>query len=122
MTRPERDEVREERIAMEATVDAYDETERALGWYYYLEDRLAFPFRARCASERATSPLGIGDEVEVTGMAPEEDCEREMLVTIPWGERRLAVPLSQLEPLAVDEGTEEAAADWRYWVAVGHRF
>ncbi len=34
------DDVRERRIAMEIVVDAYDEQERALGWYYYLEDKL----------------------------------------------------------------------------------
>ena len=28
------DEAREHRIAMEAVVDAYDEIERAMGWYY----------------------------------------------------------------------------------------
>lgn len=32
-------EVREERITMEVVVDAYDEMERAAGWYYYLEDQ-----------------------------------------------------------------------------------
>lgn len=31
------DKAREHRIAMEAVVDAYHETERAMGWYYYLE-------------------------------------------------------------------------------------
>ncbi len=29
---------REDRIAFEIVVDAYDETERAMGWYYYLQD------------------------------------------------------------------------------------
>ena len=31
--KPEKDEVREERIDMEIVVDAYDEDERAMGWY-----------------------------------------------------------------------------------------
>ena len=66
----ETDEVRERRITMEAVVDAYNEQERAIGWYYYLEGQLQFPFRAPCIAERATSPLNIGDEVEVVGMAP----------------------------------------------------
>lgn len=35
MSRVERDETREERISMEAVVDAYNEEERAMGWYYY---------------------------------------------------------------------------------------
>ena len=31
------------RINMEMVVDAYNEEERAMGWYYYLEDRLHLP-------------------------------------------------------------------------------
>ena len=44
MSEIEIDRDRESRIEMEAVVDAYDEVERAMGWYYYLEDRLNFPF------------------------------------------------------------------------------
>jgi Calcium binding len=95
-TKTKRDETREERISMEIVVDAYTEEERAMGWYYYLEEKLNFPFLTRCISERAISPLRVGDEVEVVGMAPEDECGREMLVETPWEHKRtLAVPLSQ---------------------------
>ena len=67
---------------MEIVVDAHDEEERAMGWYYYLEDKLNFPFLTRCIQERAISPLRVGDEVEVVGMAPEDECEKEMFVEI----------------------------------------
>jgi Calcium binding len=96
-TKPKRDEEREERISMEIVVDAHDEDERAMGWFYYLEDKLTFPFLTRCISERATSPLPVGAEVEVVGMAPADECERELFVETPWEHKRtLAVPLSQL--------------------------
>ena len=36
------------------------------------------------------------------GMAPEEECESEIFVRLRWGGRRMAVPLSQLEPLTAD--------------------
>src|SRR5262245_29112087 len=39
-----RDPEREDRITMEVVVDCYDRHEVAMGWYYYLEGRLAFPF------------------------------------------------------------------------------
>ena len=42
----EQDEVREQRITMEIVVDAYTAEEQALGWYYYLERTLQFPFMA----------------------------------------------------------------------------
>jgi len=51
------DEGRENRIYMEVVVDAYGEEERAMGWYYYLKDKLQFPFRASTTalnSPRAT--------------------------------------------------------------------
>jgi len=44
MPRVQEDPVREKRIEMEIMVDAYDESERAMGWYYFLEDKLSFPF------------------------------------------------------------------------------
>ena len=99
MPRIAKDPEREHRIAMEAIVDANGPEEQAMGWYYYLEDKIHFPFRAKCIIERATSPLRTGDEVEVTGMASEADCEREMFVEIQWDNRKLVIPLVQVQPL-----------------------
>jgi hypothetical protein len=114
-----RDEAREQRIADEIVVDAYGPEEQAMGWYYYLQDRLVFPFIARCRLRRQTSPLQVGDEVDVIAMADEDDCEREMFVAIRWGHRAsdsLIVPLAQLDVVhAEDETTAEAVADWHYW-------
>ncbi|HZY30358.1 MAG TPA: calcium-binding protein [Candidatus Methylomirabilis sp.] len=121
--RPKRDLGREHRITMEIVVDAYNEHERAMGWYYYLQDELRFPFIATCIAKRAISPLRAKDEIEVVGMPPEEECEREMFVTIRWEKGRLAVPLAQLKPIAgTDEQTKRAVADWHYWVSMGYEF
>jgi hypothetical protein len=87
---------REERITMEIIVDAYGPEEQAMGWYYYLDEKLQYPFTAICSAKRAISPLHVKDEVDVIGMAPEEECEKEMFVTIRWEKGGLAVPLSQL--------------------------
>lgn len=115
-----RDEEREQRIEYEIIVDAYGPEEQAMGWYNYLEDNLQFPFLARCIAERAISPLRIGDEVEIVGMAPEEECEHEMFVLTRWDRGTLAVPLSQLQGIGVDGETRRAVEDWHYWVAQGH--
>ena len=82
------DEARENRILMEAVVDAYDEEERAMGWYYYLEDKLRFPFQARCIAERRVSPLSVGDKVKVVGMVPTEVCMHEVFVEIQRARRK----------------------------------
>jgi hypothetical protein len=62
------------------------------------------PLLTRCIQERAISPLRVGDEVGVVGMAPEDECQREMFVETPWEHKRtLAVPLSQLKCVHGDE-------------------
>ncbi len=59
MKRPKRDPVREDRIYNEAIVDARPE-EQAMSWYYYLEGKISFPFRANvCRHEgRLATPEG----------------------------------------------------------------
>ena len=114
---------REERIEMEIIVDAYGPEEQAMGWYYYLEDKLRFPFTAVCSAKRAISPLQINDKVDVIRMAPEEGCEKEMFVMIRGKKDGLAVPLSQLTGIhSTDEQTKQAVEDWHYWVQMGYQF
>ena len=122
MTPIERDETREDRIHMEIVVDAYGPEEQSMGWYYYLDEMLTFPFSARCRSKRATSPLAEGDQATVMSMAPADECEHEMFVMIQWDQDRLGVPLSQLEPIDVDEETQDAVEDWHYWTQRGYQF
>jgi hypothetical protein len=108
---------------MEIVVDAYGPEEQAMGWYSYLEEKLQFPFTAVCNVKRAISPLQIQDEVDVIAMAPEEECEKEMFVTVRWERDGLAVPLSQLTPInSTAKQTKEAVEDWHYWVQMGYRF
>jgi len=122
MTRLKENKARERRIEMEIVVDAYNAVERAMSWYYYLEERLEFPFKARCKSKRKISPLHIEEEVEVVGMAAEEECESEMFVGLRKHGARLAVPLTQLKPLATKPKTKKAVADWQYWVGRSYEF
>ena len=114
--------VRERRIEQEIVVDAYTPEERAMSWNYYLEEKLQFPFKARCVALRAISPLRKDEEVEVVGMAKEEDCVAEMFVLIRFEGRKLGVPLAQLDPVKPDKATREAIEDWRYWLTMGYAF
>ena len=122
MARANEDNERENRIADEIVVDAYGTEEQAMGWYYYLEEAITFPFYAKCISERAISPLGIGDEIRPYAMAPVDECEHEMFVMIPWEKGGLAVPLSQIEVTHGGNDTREALLDWHYWVKGGYSF
>jgi hypothetical protein len=55
-------------------------------------------------------------------MAPEEACSADMFVLIRWQGRELAVPLSQLAAIDLDQSTADAIGDWHYWVAQGYLF
>jgi len=89
---------------------------------HYLEEKLKVPFKARCKIKREISPLRVGEEVNVLGMAREKECSSEIFIQIRWRGCGLAVPLSQLKPLGVDATTREAVGDWHYWVARGYQY
>jgi hypothetical protein len=116
----EKDAIREERIHNEAIIDAYGPEEQAMGWYYYLDDKISFPFEARCIAVDKRNTLEINDCVTVLKMAGEDFCAHEMYVDIYWGDKELAVPLVQVNPYGDDEDTIEAIADWHYWVEQGY--
>ena len=118
----ETDADREHRIEMEIIVDAYGADEQAIGWYYYLERQITFPFVARCIEISRGSLLQLGETATVTSLSPEEDCERDMRVQIDWQGRTVGIPLSQVEPVEGDAQTQEAIGDWHYWVNAGYEF
>ena len=112
----DRDEERDKRIEMEIIVDTYSAEEQAMGWNAYLKDTLEFPFEARCRTEREESPLKKGETVRVVGMPVTDSTLRQQFVTIEWKNRELGVPLKQLEPVDASSTTEQAVADWHYWL------
>ena len=104
---------REERITMDILVDIYEYDDVAMGWYYYLERSLNFPFPAlwRTSSKKVNAKA---DLVEVVGMAPEEDCSSEMVCEAAFEGDVFSVPLMNLSAPDADEKTQEAIADWHY--------
>ena len=117
-----KDAAREGRIFMEAVVDANGPEEQAMGWYYYLQDKISFPFAAECIAVNKRSPLDLGEHFDVVRMAGEELCRHDMLVEISWRGKVLAIPLSQTETLDADDDTVEAIGDWHYWTNRGYKF
>jgi hypothetical protein len=113
---------REHRIVEQVIVDANDSVERAMGWYYYLEGKLRMPFSASCIVKRQSSPLKVGERVNIVGMASEDECMSEVLVVVTRSKAKLAVPLGQLRCDSGDEQTCQAVEDWHYWLARGYAF
>ena len=101
---------------------SYGPKEQALGFYYYLEDKIHFPFQAQCIRAKAVSLLLKGEMLEVGRSAPEDAGSADMLVQIRWYRRTMGVPLSQLAGVNVGESTREALGDRHYWVAHSYCF
>ncbi len=118
----EPDDIREERIDMEIVVDAYNEEERAMGWYCYLQDNLEFPFKAQWA-RGGKSKL---KQVDVVRMSSSDECLHDMFVEVRYQEGTVddifAARLSDIQPIDVDPETADAIGDWHYWVARGYEF
>jgi len=68
------------------------------------------------------SPLKVGEEVDVLGMAPFDDCMGEMFVMIDRDGEEVAVPLAQLEPVEGDAGAVTIIEDWLYWCMMRYDF
>ena len=120
-TKPPRAPEREERIQDEVIVDCHDEDEQASGWLCYLQDNLTCPFTAECSHELPSSPLKTGEKIAVLQVLDLDSPARgAFLAQIKWHDRKLGVPLSQLQAVDADEGTTQALADWGYWVARGY--
>ncbi|MBD2388862.1 calcium-binding protein [Cylindrospermum sp. FACHB-282] len=122
----EPDEIREHRIKTEIIVDAEDKEERAMGWYYYLDDNLNVPFLAKWKKKGRKSTAVEEKQVEVLGMAPEDECLKDMLVEVVYPDGKdedvFSAKLSEIEAIDADSESLEALADWQYWLARGYKF
>lgn len=82
MAKRRKDPVREQRIQDEAIVNAYGPEEQAMSWSYYLQNKIHFPFQAKCIAVKPSSPLRKGETVAVRRLASEDICTSNMLVLI----------------------------------------
>ncbi|NDJ21391.1 calcium-binding protein [Nostoc sp. B(2019)] len=122
----EPDENREHRIKTEIIIDAEDKEERAMGWYYYLDDTLNVPFMARWTKKGRKSTTVEEKQVEVLGMAPDDECLKDMFVEVVYPDGKdedvFSAKLSEIVAIDADSETQEALADWHYWLARGYKF
>ncbi|MEH1764860.1 calcium-binding protein [Nostoc sp.] len=122
----EADENREHRIKTEIIVDAEDKEDRAMGWYYYLEETLNFPFLAKWTKKGRKSASAEEKQVEVLGMAPDDECLKDMFVEVAYINGKdddvYSARLSEIAAIDADSETQEAIADWLYWIAREYKF
>jgi len=76
MKKRKRDPAREDRIYIEAIADANGPEEQVMGWHCYLDDKIRFPFQAKCIAVKVVSPLRKGETVEVLVWRPKMPARR----------------------------------------------
>ena len=123
MPKIKNDPDRESRIHNEAIVDCRPE-ELAMGWYYYLQDKISFPFEGKIRKNRSISPFKKDEPVTVLDLEVEDECESEIWVKVQHKDPnlKLSIPLETVTPVSVNEETEEAVLDWHYWRDKGYSF
>lgn len=117
-----KDQAMEDRIDFEIVVDAYNSDEAAMGWYYYLQNHMHFPFQVKASNLRGTSILKPGEIATVVSMADEDECMSEIFVMVEFGEYCFDAPLEQLQPVNASEQTQISIQTWHYWCARGYNY
>ena len=82
-----------------------------MGWYYYLDDKVSFPFSAECVTADKRSPLELSERVSAIKMSGEDICSNEMYIDVTWSGKVLAISLAKINPLDADDDTVEAVGD-----------
>jgi len=116
---PERDEY----IHNEILVDTYGNDEVTSAWYYYLEEKLGFPFTAMVITHRSRqmgrSVTISSSQVEILDMAPLSRCgyNQMWVIGIFFGTQDKPVHffLSDITQVEPGEERETALVDWLYW-------
>lgn len=101
------------------TVDCYDDYEKKMGWYYYLQDELDFPFIAympvKMKNQRSNTL--ISSEIEIIGLLGEDFIYRynDIMVEAELGEYIMNFPLSEIKNIKSSPENIAIISLWKYW-------
>jgi hypothetical protein len=115
MTR-QKDEERDHRIHDEIIVDAYGEEEQAMSWYYYMEENLAFPMKAK-VKLRFRGGKTEEKAVKIVEIDPESETSLTLRLGITEGksDRVQYISPEDIVSIQTTEGNSEILNDWLYW-------
>jgi len=111
---PKHDPARDNRIHSEIVVDAYDEGEVNMSWYYYFNDYMSFPFEAIVNLRKRN---GTKEQVKVEVLSVQSEAEAPMLLAIAEANQdrlQMIVPTAIAEVLKAEE-QQEMLNDWLYY-------
>ena len=107
-------EQRKNRIHNEIIVDAYDDGEVNMSWFYYFNDYLTFPISAVAKLKRRN---GKYENAEIQIVEIASDTEQELMFGFVLTMKGYVFPISLKDIVRVETSEEnlEMLNDWLYW-------
>ena len=105
------------KIDYEIVVDAYDDYEVSMGWYYTFDEELEFPFAATAEFNKRDGTIEF-KQVTIVGLDADEESFRgsDFKLEMADGEYIKPIAYSKLSKIDASEQTMELFQCWDYWV------
>lgn len=109
------DEEMQEKIDYEIIVDAYDEYEQSMGWFYFFEETLEFPFMATAQLKKRDGTME-SKRVKLVGLASKEEdfMNSDFNLEMEQGQYLRPVAYSALSDVKASDETLEAFQIWDF--------
>lgn len=106
------------KIDYEIIVDCYDEYEVSMGWYYFMEETVKFPFRATAKFKKRNGSIEQ-KEIEIIGLASDEEgfMKNDFDLEIEVGEHISTIAYSKLSNIKASQETIDAFTIWNHWIS-----
>ena len=107
------DEEREHRILYDIVVDAYDEYEQNMGWYYYFEENLNFPIPiiAKLRNRKGFEKT----HVEIVSITSEGNAPIRLGICESNSDRIISIKLEDVISANTTDENLQILNDWLYW-------
>ncbi|MCU0340538.1 MAG: calcium-binding protein [Spirosomaceae bacterium] len=99
------------------TLDAYDDIEMSMGWYYTFDECLSFPFTATAQLKKKDGSIET-KRVKIVGLHSKEKdfTEKDFQLEMEHGSYVMPIEYSKLSKIEADEETMEMFEIWDFWV------
>ena len=109
------DDEMQEKIDDEIIVDAYDEYEQSMGWFYFFDETLENPFTATAQLKKRDGTTE-SKQVKVVGLASKEEdfTNKDFNLEIEQGQYLRPIAYSALSAIKASDETLEAFGIWDF--------
>jgi len=105
------------KIDYEIIVDSHDEYEMSMGWYYFMEESITFPFKATAQLKKRDGSIEK-KEVIIVGLSSDEESfmSNDFELEMETEQHINKISFSKLSNIKASAETLEAFTIWNYWI------